>query len=161
MGIEIPAKIRKRRRLTEAGASFGLILIALGLVVPFANFDNIGLTQVFKWVFCIGAVLYTAARMVNVNAPGDGMRVRRLRRMEVWGGVAFCVAGGFWWYNEMRFGAAFMSLKVLHETILFTLAGAMIQIVSSWLIVQAVRKQRGEHIGPDAEARAKNTEKKD
>lgn len=138
-------KDKKRlRRLMEGTASFALILIALGLVVPFTNFDNQALTSVFKWVFSAGALIYTAARMVNVNEPGDGLRVRRLRRMEVWAGFAFCVAAGFWWYNESRFGGFAMSLKVLHETILFTLSGALIQIVSSWLIVSAIRKQREE-----------------
>lgn len=139
---KIKGKMARRRRITEIVASVGLSLVALGLVVPFLYFDNAALVSAFKWVFSAGAVIYTVARGVNTNEPGDSMRVRRLRRMEMWAGFAICIGAAFWWYNENKFGPYGVTLKLLHETILFTLTGALIQIVASCLLVTAIRKQR-------------------
>lgn len=130
------------RRKVEATSTMGLILLAVGLVGPFANLDNTTLTEVLKWVFTAGALIYTVARMVNVNDPGDSVRLRRLRRMEMWAGFAFCVAAFFWFYNSHRFAGFSFSAAVMNDTIMFTLAGALIQIIASWMISFRMKKEK-------------------
>lgn len=78
------AKRERRRRASEACATVGLLLVCAGLVAPFVSFDNEVLLEVFKWVYMAGAVIFTVARLFNVNDPGDGVRVKRIRRMEGW-----------------------------------------------------------------------------
>ncbi len=127
-----PAKVRKA---LESCATFGLILVAVALVVPFANLTSGPWLAASKWVYAAGALIFTVARIAGIRDPRDDFRLRRLRRLEAWAGIAFCVAAFFWFYNESRFGNAFgFTLAVLRETIMFTLAGAMIQIIAVWLI---------------------------
>lgn len=134
----------KRRRIAEAVSTAGLILLAAGLVAPFTYFENPVMISVFKWIFTAGAVTYAAARFVNVNAPGDSLRLRRLRRMEMWAGIAFCVAAFFWFWNGHRFAGMPFSLAVINDTIMFTLAGALIQIIASWLITSRAKKEASD-----------------
>ena len=119
----------------EPLATFGLILVAAGLVAPFASFDNTWVTVMFKWVFAVGAVTFTAARIAGSLGRDESFRVRRLRRMETWAGIAF------WFYNSAKIDSDVLTFRMLNETILFTLAGALIQLVSSWLLSSALRKE--------------------
>ena len=135
-------EIEKLRRRMEALSTFGLILIAAGLVAPFAAVDNTLMAVVCRWVFAAGALVYTVARMVNINDPADSMRLRRLRRMEMWAGFCFVVAAGFWFYNAHRFAGIVFSLPVMNNTIVFTLAGAVIQVVASWMISAQAKKEK-------------------
>lgn len=135
-------EIEKLRRRMEALSTFGLILIAAGLVAPFAAVDNTLMAVVCRWAFAAGALIYTVARMVNVNDPADSMRLRRLRRMEMWAGFCFVVAAGFWFYNAHRFAGIVFSLPVMNNTIVFTLAGAIIQVVASWMISAQAKKEK-------------------
>lgn len=139
-----PVDLAKRRRIVEILSSFGLILVAVGLVAPFAMLDNSLAISIFKWIFCAGALLFTGARMVNVNAPQDSLRLRRLRRMEMWGGFCFCVAAGFWIYNSIRFEGIVFSLPVMRDTVMFTMAGAIIQVISSWMISARMKKEQSD-----------------
>lgn len=141
-GFPVPdAALMRRRRIVEAVATMGLILVLVGMVAPIVSMDNRVLAEIFKWVYTSGAVLFTAARMVKVGAPGENLRVRRMRRMEAWSGICFIVGAAFWFYNSVRFGSCLLNLAILRDTILFTLAGALIQIISSWMLVFALRKQ--------------------
>lgn len=130
------------RRKVEAVSTVGLLIIAVGLVVPFSAIESELTVTVCRWVFAAGALIYTAARMVNVNGPSDSLRLRRLRRMEMWAGFCFVVAAGFWFYNSHRFAGITFSLPVMNNTIVFTLAGAMIQVVASWLISARAKKEK-------------------
>ena len=142
VGFPVPdAALMRRRRIVEAVATMGLILVLVGMVAPIVSMDNMALAEVFKWVYTAGAVVFTVARMVKVGAPGEDLRVRRMRRMEGWSGICFCVGAAFWFYNSARFGSQLISLAILRDTILFTLAGAVIHIVSSWMLVFALKKQ--------------------
>lgn len=134
--------MESRRKKVEGCATFGLLLVCAGLIAPFASTDNATLISVFKWIYTTGALIYTIARVVNVNDPGDSMRLRRLRRMEMWAGICFCVGAGFWFYNSARFAGILFSLPVMNNTIVFTLAGAMIQVVASWMIAARMKKER-------------------
>lgn len=133
--------LEKRRRKVEATATFGLLLVCAALVAPFASAGDLKLLSIFKWVYAAGAVIFLIARVVNVNDPADSLRLRRMRRMEAWAGLSLCVAAFFWFYNEHRLGPVAGSLAILQETILFTLAGAMIQIIASWLVYNLAKKE--------------------
>ncbi|MDE6410882.1 MAG: hypothetical protein K2K81_11675 [Muribaculaceae bacterium] len=137
-------KIEKRRRRMENLSLIGLILLCAGLVAPFANIGSEILLTVFKYVYAVGAVVYTVARMVNVNGPEDSMRLRRLRRMEMWAGFAFIIGAFFWFYNSARYPNVGFSLAVMRDTIMFTLAGALIQVISSWMIAARMKKEEEE-----------------
>lgn len=142
---DVPVESRARiRRAMEALATFGLILVAVGLAAPFATFGNGTLLVMFKWIFAAGAVVYTVARVVGAVGRDGSFRVRRLRRMEGWAGIAFCIAAFFWFYNTRNFDGEMLTFRMLNETILFTLAGALIQIVSSWMLSAALRKDAGQ-----------------
>lgn len=134
--------IEQLRRRMEALSTMGLLLVAVGLVVPFAATDNSLIITICRWVYAAGAVIYTVARMVNVNDPSDSTRLRRLRRMEMWAGFCFIAAAGFWFYNTHRFAGIIFSLPVMNNTIVFTLAGAMIQVVASWMISAQGKKEK-------------------
>lgn len=133
--------LAKRRKAVESAAAVGLLLVAAGLMVPFASLQNVALVGAMKWVYAAGAVIYTVARMVDINGPADSLRLRRLRRLEAWAGIAFAVAAAFWFYNSHRLGPAAGSLALLRDTILFSLVGAMIQLVASWLLTRQLRRE--------------------
>ena len=135
-------KIEKRRKLMENLSLIGLVLLCAGLVAPFANIGSETLLNAFKYVYSAGAVIYAVARMVNVNSPGDSLRLRRLRRMEMWAGFAFLAGAFFWFYNSFRFPNIGFSLAVMRDTIMFTLAGAVIQVVASWMIAARMKKEQ-------------------
>ena len=130
----------------EITAVFGLILVAVGLVSPLAGFEIPAWNVVFKWVFAAGALLYTAARIAGSFGRKESFRVRRLRRLEIWAGIAFCVASFFWFYNTSKIDSDVLTFRMFQETIVFTLVGAMIQIVASWMLAARLKKEQN----PDA-----------
>ena len=135
-------KLEKRRKYTELGANAGLLLVLAAMVAPF--FEGVfGHTMMWaKWVYAAGALLYTAARVVNVNAPGDSLRLRRLRRLEFWAGVCFMVGAAFWFYKVQYYTGLFAGpLAVMRQTVAFTMAGAVIQIAASWMIAYRMKKE--------------------
>ena len=134
-----------RRRLVESTATFGLILICVALLVPFFNPTDFHLVRIFKWVYAAGALIFVIARVVNVADPSDSVRMKRLRRLEFWAGVAFVMAAAFWFYEESHLaslGQYVGVLAILRDTIMFSLVGAVIQIIASWLIVSQARKEK-------------------
>ena len=132
------------RAAMENVAVAGLILVAVGLIAPFASMGSPGWMVAFKWIFAVGAVVYTVARIISAWGRDESFRVRRLRRMEGWAGIAFCIAAFFWFYNTRAFSGYTLTFRMLNETILFTMAGALIQIVASWMLNSALRKEKNE-----------------
>lgn len=139
-GLAADALVR-RRRMVEIAATFGLTLVAVGLLVPFATIENMRLAFAMRITYAVGALIYTVARMVNVNEPGDSARLRRLRRMEMWAGFCFIAGGAFWFYNAHRFSFIPFSLPVMRDTVAFTMAGAVIQVTASWMITSRMKKE--------------------
>ena len=127
----------------EATATFGLILICVALVAPFTSPANVEYLKVFKWIYGSGALIYLVARVVDITDPKDSPRLKRLRRMEFWAGVAFGLATAFWFMGEHRFhnDPYVGALAVLQNTIMFTLIGALIQIIASWMIYSQTKKE--------------------
>lgn len=140
--------LARRRKIVEAVATFGLILVAVGLAAPFVDMTDTAYLSMFKWVYAPGALLFTVARVCDRPDPSEDMRVRRLRRMEFWAGVAFCIGAFFWFYNDDRYSRFLLSgvgaLTYLRETILFSLVGAFLQLIASWMISYRLGKNRRE-----------------
>lgn len=126
----------------EATSTMGLLLIAVALIAPFSALDSDWVPVAGRWIYAAGAIIYTVARMVNVNEPGDSARLRRLRRMEMWAGFCFVIGGAFWFYNAHRFAGIAFSLPVMRDTIAFTFAGAIIQVIASWMISARMAKEK-------------------
>jgi hypothetical protein len=133
---------RKLLRTMENIATIGLLLVAVGMLGPLITYQNAGWTAIFKWIYVAGALCYAVPRIIAAfnSLKTDSLRIKRLRRMEMWAGVAFCLGAAFWIYNEQRY-FGFFSLKVIHETITFTIVGAVIQMIASWLLSSAQKKQ--------------------
>lgn len=136
-------KLSRKRKIVEIIAVTGLILIAIGLVVPFGSIENTGLAFAMRIIYAIGALMYTGARMVNVNSKDDSMRLRKLRRMEMWAGFCFIAGGVMWFYNAHRLSFVPFSLPVMRDTVAFSMAGAVIQVVASWMIASRMKKEAG------------------
>lgn len=133
----------KTARLAEITASAGLALVCVAMLAPFLSPADVAFVENFKWVYSAGALIYTVARVAGARDPRGGVRLRRLRRMEFWAGMAFIAGGAFWFYTESHLGPYAGVLALLHNTILFTLVGAIIQVIASWLIVKESRKEAG------------------
>ncbi|MDE6009975.1 MAG: hypothetical protein K2F87_00815 [Muribaculaceae bacterium] len=151
--------IEKRRKRMEATATFGLILIAVALIAPFASFmagkgDPVIIqpsaeftwADTYKWIYAAGALIFTFARLVNVSDTKESLRIRRIRRLEFWAGMAFCIGAFFWFYNTRKLSGMLYvgQMAILRDTVVFSLAGAMIQIVASWMLVWRQRKEAAE-----------------
>ena len=52
------------------------------------------------------------------------------------------VGAAFWFYQEGHLGKYAGILAVMRDTIMFTLAGALIQIISSWMIMSQSKKEQ-------------------
>ncbi len=136
------AKLEQRRRYVEVAAAIGLLLVLVAMMAPFLQ-GWIGHSMMWtKWVYAAGALVYTCARVVNVNAPTDSLRLRRLRRLEFWAGMCFIVGAAFWFYKLQYYSGFFAGpIAVMRQTVAFTMAGAVIQIVSSWMIASQMKKE--------------------
>ncbi len=140
-------KIEKHRKIAEKIATFGIVLIAVALAAPFADLTSTAMLSIYKWIFAAGAVIFTTARTIGANDPDESVRLRRLRRLEFWAGMAFVVGGAFWFYNESRFADVPQAgaLAILRETILFSLVGAVLQVVTTWMIYAREKKEKESH----------------
>ena len=142
----IAPDLAKRRKTAETLASIGMILIAVGAFLPLLDLTSTAMLTYFKWVFAAGALMYWGARCIPVNAEDENLRIKRLRRIEFWAGACFGVATFFWFYNEQKFGGDphVGSLTILKTPILFTMAGAVLQIVTAWMIYFVQQKLRNQ-----------------
>ena len=138
----VSARLGKKRKYVELGASLGLLLVLAAMMAPFLEGLLVRTMMWARWVYAAGALVYTASRVVNVNAPGDSLRLRRLRRLEFWAGMCFIVGGAVWFYKLQYFSGFYAGpLAVMRQTVAFTMAGAVIQIVASWMIAFRMKKE--------------------
>lgn len=149
--IAIDPKLKARRGWTEMAASIGMVLIAVGMFLPLLNLLDASHLPEFKWVFTAGALLFWGARCVNINAPDESLRIKRMRRMEFWAGACFGVAAFFWFYNENKLGMGptIGPLAILRDPILFSLAGAVLQLIAAWMIYYRQKKETGSGSGQE------------
>ena len=141
-GVDLAALDRRRARL-EGCASVGLLLVCVALAIPFFNLTEISSMVWCRWIYAAGALIYLIARAFVGTDPRESLRVRRLRRVEFWAGVAFCIGAGMWFYNFNRLGEIIITggtLGIIRDTVMFTLVGAALQLMASWMIY--FRKKR-------------------
>lgn len=137
-----PAALEARRKYVELGAAAGLLLVLAAMMAPFIGWMTGHSLMWAKWIYASGALVYTVARVIDVNAPGDSLRLRRLRRLEFWAGMCFIVGAAFWFYKEQYYTGLFAGpLAVMRQTVAFTMAGAVIQIIASWMIAYRMKKE--------------------
>lgn len=135
----------KSRKALEGMATFGLIIVAVSLAAPFTDLTNSDYIRIFKWIYAPGALIFTVARIAGSTDPSESMRIRRLRRLEFWAGVALCIGAFFWFYNEHRYAELLSvgagAMVYLRETVYFSLAGALIQIIASLALSRRLKKE--------------------
>lgn len=140
-----PDKLENRRKYVETAASVGLLLVLVAMMVPFfPSLPHVFVT-IARWVYSAGALTYTIARVINVNAASDSLRLRRLRRLEFWAGMCFIVGAAFWFYKQEHYSGIMVGpLAVMQQTVAFTMAGAVIQIIAGWMISHRMKKESQE-----------------
>lgn len=136
-------KLATRRKISETLASFGMVLIAVGIFLPLLNITGTGHLDIWVWVFMAGALMFWGGRCIPVSDDTESVKLRRLRRIEFWAGACFGVAAFFWFYNLHKFHGNPMigPLTILRDPILFSLAGAVLQLIAAWMIYFRQRKE--------------------
>lgn len=109
--------------------NIGLLLIVCGTALPLFRVEGL----LFKYLFCAGAVMVLAGRLMLPTVKDASLRLKRLLRMEIWAGIAFCIGGFFMWYD----GVGRM------DWLAFALAGGVMQIYTSIMIPRVAAKERG------------------
>ena len=129
-------------KAVENTATFGLLLVAAGLVAPFTRLDDGAFVAAFKWVYAAGALIFLISRLTGAVKAEGSLRMRRLCRLEFWAGMAFGIAAFFWFYTEHRLGGMPAgTMALLRNTVLFTLVGAALQCVASVMITREQNRQ--------------------
>lgn len=150
------AACMRRRKIADFVGGGGMVLIATGMLIPLFNLYDSSLLPVCKWIFTVGALMFTGSKCVKALPDSASFRLRRLKRLEFWAGICFVIAAGFWFFNQDKLGNSPYagSLAIIHDTILFTLSGAVLQLVAAWMIYFREKKEAREALSSD-----KNTEK--
>lgn len=142
--VELSPRRKKIMQMAENAAAIGMLLICAGLMIPLFSLTDPEALTPFKWIYSAGTFVYIVARVISASGRNEPVRLRRLRRMEFWAGVCFMTGAAFWFYSEEHLGPTAGPLAVINKTILFTLAGAMIQIIASWLIYAQEKKLKNK-----------------
>ena len=109
-------------------ANAGLLLVLAGTALPLFSHD---LFMITRWVFSAGALLCLGGRamdrMTSRTDTSEPLRLKSLRRIELWRAIMFAVA------------AVFMFLRNVGPTdwIAFTLAGGALTCYTSIMIPKA------------------------
>lgn len=112
--------------------TIGLLLIAAGTILPILNGRETlyrDMAPTFKYIYSAGALLLLVSRLFNTY-KGKILRLKRLHRIEMWSALFFCVAAFFLFYET----------DTTRNWLAFTLAGAAIQVYSSFMIPRTMRK---------------------
>lgn len=108
-------------------ATVGLLVIGVATFIPIISggFQH----EWFRWLYAAGAVMVLVARLFSPYT-GKHLRMKRLHRMEAWSGIFFCVAAFFMFYEPLQ----------NRDWLAFTLAGAVVQIVSTFMMTYVAKK---------------------
>lgn len=113
-------------KITDILTYGGLILLAVGALIPLLTFDPQGIA--YKIIFTAGAALTLIGR-VTTPTMHPVLRVRRLLRLQTWSAMFFAVAAFFMWYSADP-----------RDWLVFTIAGAAVQCYVSIVLPMAMRK---------------------
>lgn len=108
----------RRRELMSMLTSLGLLIIAVGIVIPLLSggFDRNGW---YRWVYAAGALVCLASSLFTPPLPGTDIRERRWQRIESWSSIFFCAGAAF----------LFVPGTAPRDWLAFTLAGAVLRII--------------------------------
>ena len=106
-----------KAKVANTLAPIGLLLVLLATVAPFFLMNTAWAQAAYPYVYSVGAVIVLIARILGPKNSKD-FKLKRLKRLEVWEGIIFCVAAVF----------LFVPGSTLRDWIAFTLAGAILQI---------------------------------
>lgn len=95
----------------------------LAYYTPFTGF------ALWRYIFTLGAIAFFITRLIAGNQFTE-LRLKRLQRMQFWAGVMFCVASFFIFYEPNT-----------NDWIAFTLAGALLQAYSTFVISRNISRQ--------------------
>lgn len=110
-----------------------LLLVLGATAVPFFLHDIELARTTFPYIFSAGALHLLLARLFTPYR-GKDPQLKRLHRIESWSAIIFCVAAFFLFYNPYQ----------LRDWLSFTLAGAVIQIITSIAIPLRESKLAGK-----------------
>lgn len=113
-------------------ATIGLLLIAAGTLIPILNGNDTlyrDIPATFKYVYSAGVAVLLVARLFN-RYKGKVLRLKRLHRIEIWSALFFAVAAFFLFYEK----------DTTSNWLAFTMAGAAIQVYTSFMIPRTMRK---------------------
>ena len=139
-------KMSKKKQTDPAGSSgtrnmimgnvvapLGLVLILLATAAPFFFRGIAWALAAYPFVYLAGAVILLAARIFTTR-PEASDRLRRLYRLETWSPAIFLVAVALLFYNAGE----------LRDWIAFTLAGAVLQIYTAWMIPAQLKRESSD-----------------
>ncbi len=145
MKHKTPNTDRPAGRVLDMIGSCGMILIAAGLLIPLFNMFNPALLDICKWIYAAGALAMFVSKISARQNRSESFRLRRLRRMEFWAATCFVVGAALWFYNAHKFAkfpeGTVGALAIIRDTILFAISGAVLQIVSVWMIYFREKKE--------------------
>ncbi len=115
---------------TQWALNIGLLLIMTGTVVPLFTVSRPPMWD--KILFAVGCAGVLVARLF---APYSGkvLRIKRLKRIESWTAIIFCV-GAFFMFTGTRWGIG------ANDWLAFTMAGAFLTAFTSIMIPRALKK---------------------
>ncbi|MCH5319451.1 MAG: hypothetical protein J1E38_07065 [Paramuribaculum sp.] len=117
--------MKERMHWGEWMAIVGLLLVFAATALPLFMVSP----DIYRWIYGAGAILVTAGKALRPCPLPENIRVRRLCRIEVWGGLMF-VAGTFFMFYY-PYGNT--------DWIAFTLAGGAIEVYASLMISRALK----------------------
>lgn len=117
-----------KQNIMMALVTIGLLLIATGIVLPIIQGASIA-GDLFRYIYAAGAVMVLIGRLFS-QYKGENKRLKRLYRIETWSSIFFCAAAFFLFYDK----------TIFRDALAFTLAGGVIQIYTSIMIPQAMKK---------------------
>lgn len=117
--------MERKQPWSEWVAVVGLILVFAATAMPLFMVSP----DIYRWIYGAGAILVTAGKAIKPS-PSEDMRVKRLCRIEVWGGLMF-LAGTFFMFYYPSGNT---------DWIAFTMAGGAIEVYASFMISRALKK---------------------
>lgn len=108
----------KRAAWCSAGASIGLLLVAVAVMIPLVN-GAFPQSPLYKIIYTAGAAICLLASLFNKLPGGTALIDRRWHRIESWSSIFFCTGAFFLWWP----GTA------PRDWLAFTMAGAIIRII--------------------------------
>lgn len=121
---------RRNAILGNIVAPIGLMLILVATATPFFLHGTGGAMAAYPFIYLAGALVLLTARLF-MHRPAASDRLKRLYRLETWSPAIFLVAIALLFYNP----------GTLRDWIAFTLAGAVLQIYTSWMIPAQIKRE--------------------